>query len=418
LSQDAEYIELLNYAERNGIIDISRLKIDVEMSKREEYLKRHTYNIWQGKNGYWYTNLYDENSPSQRKKIKKSTREKLEDAIVEYYREQDRIPRFGECFNSWQKYSLECGKVSKNTYDRRECDYNRFIKGSKMDRTSIDRITETDIILFLDDVLKRFGGQIARKAFNNMKSLITGTFVYAKVIRRINCIYTRELMGSYSPSPRQFKRPKMYLQVFADDEVEMIINRITSLYWDSERHLGLLFMLFTGVRVGELATLKTFDFLPGGKLHIQRTISKAKDESGKSHRIISDFPKTPTSDSIVYLSDDAMTVYQQVMKLRKEKGITSEFLFSEKGTYIADTIFDKTMRKLCTELDIPVRSCHKLRKTYCSELLDLGISEKIVQNQMRHADIATTKGHYYFSTKKEAAIKEALNRNNKLCVNI
>jgi integrase len=267
-------------------------------------------------------------------------------------------------------------------------------------------------------VLKRYGGQIARKAFNNMKSLITGTFVYAKVIRRINCIYTRELIGSYSPSPRQFKRPKMYLQVFADDEVEMIINRITSLYWDSERHLGLLFMLFTGVRVGELATLKMFDFLPGGKLHIQRTISKAKDESGKSHRIISDFPKTPTSDSIVYLSDDAMTVYQQVMKLRKEKEITSEFLFSEKGTYIADTIFDKTMRKLCTELDIPIRSCHKLRKTYCSELLDLGISEKIVQNQMRHADIATTKGHYYFSTKKEAAIKEALNRNNKLCVNI
>ena len=52
MSQDAEYIELLNYAERNGIIDISRLKIDVEMSKREEYLKRHTYNIWQGKNGY------------------------------------------------------------------------------------------------------------------------------------------------------------------------------------------------------------------------------------------------------------------------------------------------------------------------------------------------------------------------------
>lgn len=100
MSQDAEYIELLNYAERNGIIDISRLKIDVKMSKHEEYLKRHTYNILQGKNGYWYTNLYDENSPSQRKKIKKSTREKLEDVIVEHYKEKDRIPKFGECFIS------------------------------------------------------------------------------------------------------------------------------------------------------------------------------------------------------------------------------------------------------------------------------------------------------------------------------
>ena len=55
-------------------------------------------------------------------------------------------------------------------------------------------------------------------------------------------------------------------------------------------------MLFTGVRVGELATLKTFDFMPGNKRHIQRTISKEKDEDGKSHRIISDFPKTSTSE--------------------------------------------------------------------------------------------------------------------------
>lgn len=47
-----------------------------------------------------------------------------------------------------------------------------------------------------------------------------------------------------------------------DDEVEMIINRITSLYWDSERHLGLLFMLFTGVRVGDLPHSKRSIFCP------------------------------------------------------------------------------------------------------------------------------------------------------------
>ena len=404
----------LKYAIEHDILDMSRITTDVEELKKAEVLKKHPFAIWQGKNGSWYTNVPCETSPDGRKKIKRSTKEKLEAALVKEYEEHIDIPTFGECFKMYQDYTLECGKVSKNTYDRKDNDYHRFIEGTSLDTSRIDRIREEDIMMFLDDVLNRFRGTIARKAFNNLKGIITGVFSYAKVYKRYTCIYVKELVSMYSPSSRQFKPKEFKEQVFNDDEVNMIISHILQHYWDSMRHVGLLFILFTGLRVGEACTLKLSDFVGDDKLHVQRTLSKAKDDDGKSHRIVSDFPKTESSNGIILLSNDAITVYKHMLELRKLNNESSDWFMAENGDYITDNKLDKALRALCVELNITVRSCHKLRKTYCSEMLEMGVSEKLVQEQMRHADISTTRNHYYFGTKVESEKREQINMISRL----
>lgn len=406
--------ETLRLALDYGMIDMERLKEDVDMLKKKEYLEKYPYKVWQGSNGKWYTHLPDEKSPDGRKLVKRATREKIEQAIVDHYKAIDRIPTFKECYFEWQDYSLKCGKISKSSYDRRDCDYHRFIENYALFDRPIDKILESDLISFLDTVLSDFKGQLPRRGFNNLKSLINGTFVYAKVIKRKPCIFTKELMSSYSPSPRQLRKKAVTLQVFDDEEVDMIINHIVDEHWSDIRYLGILFMLFTGLRVGECSTLKMDDFIASNKVFIQRTLSKEKDEYGKSRRVILDYAKTESSENAVLLSDDALKVINQVFNVRDESTRSSEWVFGENGSYIPDTKFDKQIRKLCSDLGIPARGCHKLRKTYCSKLLDIGVGEKIVQNQMRHSDIQTTKNHYYFSTKREAAILAVLNCNNKL----
>ena len=402
-------IDAFTYAIEHGIIDLSKLEADVYMDKRKTYLKQHPYAIWQGNNGSWYTHIPCENVSSGRKKIKRSSKEKVEDAVIEYYSSCETVPTFGKCFMAQQAYMLSCGKISRNTYDRKKNDYERFIKGTKFDRTPIDMIQENTLVMFLDDIMKKYRGVIARKAFNNLKSLIGGVFVYANVIKRYPCIYTKELLSSYSPSARQFKKKEKKIQVFNNRETDLIVDTIIKEYWNSIRHLGLLFMLFTGVRVGELAVIKLTDFVEEYKLHVQRTISKEKDERGRSHRIVSEFPKTEYSDDFVLLSNDAIKVVRQIKRLREQAGETSDWLMAENGDYIADTKFDKTIRKLCRELGIPERSCHKLRKTYCSTLLDSGVNEKLVQEQLRHSDIRTTQNHYHFSVKLENEKLDAIN---------
>ena len=41
--------ELLKFALNNGMIDLSHMKEQIDMKKREEILKKHPYKVWQDK---------------------------------------------------------------------------------------------------------------------------------------------------------------------------------------------------------------------------------------------------------------------------------------------------------------------------------------------------------------------------------
>ena len=409
-----DYYEYLNYAMSNGIIDVAKLVTEVEMNKRQELLEKHQYSIWQGSNGNWYTYLPDENSNHKGKLVKKCSREKLEDALVSYYSENEKTPTFGECFKMQQTYMIEHFKITDSTYYRKDDDYNKYISGTELDGRRIDSITESELIVFFDNLLAKHNGKITRKAFNNVKSLIGNVFVFAKVIKRYNCIYTKELLSGIIPNRRQLKKKTDRLQVFNDEEVDMLIDGILKNHRDSIRHMGLLFMLFTGVRVGELAVIKLGDISADYRLHIRRTLTKKKDENGITRRVVSEYAKTETSEEEMMLSDDAIKALNRILYLRKVSAETSEWLMAENGEFITHNKFDKCLRKLCGELNIPARGCHCLRKTYCSELLDAGVSEKIVQDQMRHADSRTTQMHYNYCVKTDDAKRKAINAIKRL----
>lgn len=410
-----EAMELLMYAAQNGNIDIGRLKTDVEMKKREKLLSMHQSTIYQGKDGNWYTYLPDNATTSKRKKIKRKTKEQVEDVVADYYREVTTVPTLAKAFEEWQDYTLSMNQVQKSTYDRRKNDFDRFIKNRKIANIPIDEITDWMVLTFLDEFIKEYSGKIGRKAFNNMKSLITGTFGYFMTYKRVEVIKVKDIFECYKVPGNVFKKPKTDNQVFMDDEADKLIKLIRKEYWMDMRALGILFMLFTGLRVGELATLKMSDFISENRLHVQRTLTKEKDVKNITRREVSDTPKTESSDAVILLSEDAIMILNQVKKVRLLTGNAScEWTFTEDGDLISDNKFDKQLRKFCRDLKIPERGCHKLRKTYCSELLGCGVDQKIVQNQMRHADIRTTEKYYHFNTKCEDVVREEINKNNKL----
>lgn len=406
--------QYIKYAMSKGLIDLDKIVSDVNDSKREEVISLHKYSIWQGKNGKWYTYLPDPVRDVKGKLVKRTSRERLEEALIKYYEQEITLPTFGECFRMQQEYMLTHYKITVSTYDRKNIDYSRHIEGTDFDKTPIDMIRERDIIMFLDNLLSYNNRKMTQKALGNVKSLIGNVFKYAKVIKEYDCVYTRELLAAYQPSFRQLRKKSNTLEVFNDQETDMIIDRIIEVYAGSIRHMGLLFMLFTGLRVGELATLKVTDFIPEDRLHVQRTLAKEKDEHGRSHVVIHEYAKTEESEKVVLLSDDAIEVLEHIKKLREAAGEPSEWFMAENGNFIAVSKFDKCIRKLCEELRIPIRSCHKLRKTYCSELLDLGVNEKVVQEQMRHTDIRTTQTHYNYCIKTEMEKRKEINKFRKL----
>ena len=74
--------ELLKFAIENGMIDTALLQEKIDMQKREEILKKHPYDIWQGKDGKWRTYLPDEEKG--RRLVKRTTRKSVEDSVIKF----------------------------------------------------------------------------------------------------------------------------------------------------------------------------------------------------------------------------------------------------------------------------------------------------------------------------------------------
>ena len=114
---------MLNYAIQNGIIDLSCVQNMIEMKRREEILEKHPYEIYQGKDGKWYTYIPD--SSSKRKKVKRNSKEEIEEVIVGNWKEKEENPTIKEIFNEWLDKKLERKEISKSTFDRYKQQYNQ-----------------------------------------------------------------------------------------------------------------------------------------------------------------------------------------------------------------------------------------------------------------------------------------------------
>ena len=73
--------ETLDFLTRNGMIDIDDVRESIVDKERKKILKAHPYALSHGKDGRWRTWVPDKKAKDGRKKIAKSTKEKLEEAV-------------------------------------------------------------------------------------------------------------------------------------------------------------------------------------------------------------------------------------------------------------------------------------------------------------------------------------------------
>lgn len=407
---------MLNYAINNGIINMDDILNHANDMKRDKIISNHPFEIWQASDGRWKTYLVDESKKNNRRLIAKSTREKLINAIVTDYEETNKtknVLTFERVYHEWISSYVKTKEFEKSTADRYDCDFNKYYKGTEFAAKDISKITENDVIDFLKGIInvENEEDKIKRKAFVNIKSIISCTFKFAKTELRKPCIPISDTLSNLKFSGKKFK-PHIVIdseQVFNDEEVSKIGRYIAEEYKNT-RQLGVLFALLTGVRVGELCTIKTTDIV-NNVLYIKRTEVKEKDENGKTQIRIREFPKTEASISGIELSRSAIIVLSWIKKWNLRNNIQSDFLFYDNNYgRIKSRAFDKQIRKICIKLNIPVRSMHKLRKTYASHLFACQVEEKIVQSQLRHKDRSTTHKYYEFSTRNRDYKREQLNK--------
>ena len=394
-------LQILNFALENGIIDIDTIQTKIKMNERKKYLEQHEFKKWQGCDGYYHTYVPDIMNERGRREIKKSSLESLDDALVKFYKGQEEVVRIEEVFYMWAKSKLEYGEIEKQTYDRYEADFIRYIKNSELANVQLKYITEDDLECFIKRTLH--DKKLTAKMWGNLRILINGIFRYAKK-KGYTKISITNFMGDLDISNRAFQKRIMRdeEQVFKDAEIDKIMSFIVERDF-SIINLGIILAFQAGLRAGEIAALKYTD-LDGRILNVTKTEIRYKDEEGHYVFEVRDFTKGKDGARQVVLTDYALKTFKQAFRANP----FGEYLFMENGQRIKGKAFTVKLEKICRYVGILPRSLHKARKTYGTKLLNAGVPEKLIQKQMGHTDIRTTKGFYYYNNMEIEQAKDIL----------
>ena len=173
---------ILKYIKDNDIIDLSYVQEQIEMTKRNEILKKHPYKISCGKDGLWRTYIPDESKTTGRRQIKKTTEAAIKTEVIAYWSEKLEKYTFNEYFNRWLDVKAAYG-ISENTLYKYKCDYKRFFEKTDFGKKDIRNITSEDITIFMINTIK--DKQLKQKAGIALWGYIYGTFKSAFINRKV-----------------------------------------------------------------------------------------------------------------------------------------------------------------------------------------------------------------------------------------
>lgn len=394
-------IEVLNYAISQGIIDITLINAQVKEMQKKECLCKHTNKVWQGSKGYWYT--YIDGIDGKRKLIKKKELEDLEDYIVQCTKNSK--PTFEECFNAWSLGKLDRGEIQPQSYDRYQTDYKRFLE--EFGKKKIESINEDMLYDFILDTIHE--KELTAKAWSGLRTLILGTFKYAKRKHYTN-LSISEFFGDFDISRGVYKKRVFTDEesVFTDEEVKLIYKEIAK-EPNNLLNLGVQLALETGLRSGEIATLE-FKDLKDNVLTVSKTETRHLDENNNFIYEVRNSTKGKYDSRKVVLLPQTVALIKVIHQLNPD----GKYLLEKDGKRIIAKCYSARLKRLCSHAGIRPRSMHKLRKTYVTKLANAGVPQKVICSQVGHTDFTTSNNHYWFNNQTVEQVTEMLLKSNQM----
>ena len=242
---------ILKYIKDNDIVDLSYVRKQIEMAKKDEILKKHPYKISCGKDGFWRTYLPDETKAQGRRQIKKKTEDAVKKEVIEYWEEKLDTYTFHDYFDKWMEVKIACG-ISENTVYKYQCDYKRFFTGTDFEKADIRNINSEHITIFMINTIR--DKKLKRKAGSALWGYIAGTFKSAFINRIITenpCMYvdTQLFRRHYNT-----KQVAVEHRIFNRDESGKLLQQLRKDHIDKPDYIpsyAVELATMTGMRVGD-----------------------------------------------------------------------------------------------------------------------------------------------------------------------
>ncbi|MCI8282432.1 MAG: site-specific integrase [Lachnospiraceae bacterium] len=284
--------------------------------------------------------------------------------------------------------------VKESTYTR----YHRIVKKylfplleeqmlSKMDQKYLNSLTEK---LLAEGGVDR--NPLSPKTVSDILCVLKSIFKYGKE-NGYPCLNASSLRY-----PQKSPKP---VKILTED----IRTKLEKLLLDSEdtTSLGILFTLFTGIRIGELCGLRWEDIdFSNATVSIKRTIERIADldpaAKTKTKVIISE-PKTESSSRVIPLPSFL------VGYLEKRKRNDECYLLTGRKKYTEPHQYYIRYQKYLERNNIDGHTFHALRHTFATRCVEIGFDTKSLSEILGHTSITTTLSIYVHPTLQQKKLQ-------------
>ena len=404
--------EILGFLSRSGQINFDDVEKAMKNSKLEQILhEKHPYKIYQSKDGRWNTYIKDPKKRNGRKHIAKTSLESLKEYLYELYtgarkREWDDKVTLRMLYPKW--FESKSKETDADTYPLRlKCTWKKFYENDPI----VDvPLVDLDVVMLRDWANTMIGEyKLTRKKYYNMSVIFRQALEYAvdKGIVEEN-LYSRVKINRGRFVAEHKKRGRT--EVFSKEDDEAFQKAAWDDFYNG-RHtsqplipLAILFCFQTGLRVGEICSLRYSDISEDGEFIIVSSFLR------QTTKEVVDHTKGAFGDREVELTDEAKKLIALATEKQKELGAsTSGFIFSCQDKPLGYGTMRKINEKYCRRAGIEYKSHHKIRKTVASKMLDDGINPDYIRLFLGQEDILTTWGHYLYDRRTIDENRKMLN---------
>lgn len=247
----------------------------------------------------------------------------------------------------------------------------------------------------------RSGGALSTKSLRNMRAVLD---VALKMATALEYISSNPVPLTAIKSVRSRK-----VEVMTNSMQSTLEIYLFSHY--SNKNIGILFALYTGMRLGEICALKFRCYNEATHmLHIDTTVKRlpthSSDPAAAKTELVFNDVKTTSSERDLYMPP----VLQEVIKTQKEKFAKAfgkapcgnDFIiYNRCGKVMEPDNLSHHFAQLLTKLGIDHVKFHATRHTFATHAIENGVDVATVSGLLGHADVTTTT-HYYVHPRDEA----------------
>ena len=405
----------MNYIISHGMINLDDVRENMKNDEFQKYLAQHKYKIFRDKDGRWKTTLPDKSAKSGRKLIAKTNEEDLKKVVVDYYKQLEANPytldsdiTLEELYPIWlESRLLEVNSIM--TAKKNDQDWNRYYKDTEIVKIPMKNLTVNKLRDWAHEMIN--SKQLDKRAYYNMTVIIKKCFEFVE--NENICPNTWKDVKINTSKLKKTKKKENHTQIYFYDEKAKLVNYCLEMFvrrpWGISS-LTIPFLFITGMRIGELVALK-YEDISSNKITICRSevndykYDKATNKMKYAGKKIVDHAKTDAGIREIPLTKGAKQIIDLVKRASVEYNYHDEgYIFCPNSRRITSNSIDLKLYKYCEKIKIPLKSAHKIRKTYISQIIKDGIDLDTVCKVSGHVDLKTTFESYLFCLDHEEEI--------------